>query len=182
MERYRCPECGEGEMVSAVVPEHKTKLGGRPVKVADAVVARCTRCGKTHVTAKELKRWERIQREQTQKSGFVPSGSEVRVLRERLGLSASNLAVLLGVTRQTVYVWESEDMGPMPIGPAALLLKLLEAEAGRDSAELYSKLRDLAIARSAAVAEDLPGKTAAHKVDSQVGLKRAVAEWQPTGV
>ncbi len=121
-------------MVVEVVADHRTKLGGVPVRVKDARIAKCNHCGETSVSAKELERWERLQQEQLQQGRQIPSPAEVRRIREWVGFSVADFAALLGVTRQTVYAWEREDTGGMQLGPAALMVKLLaEENAGRIS-------------------------------------------------
>ena len=155
MQKYKCPECGKGEMLPEIVPVYQTKLGGIPVEVKNAELARCTNCGKTNITAGEIKRWECLQREQLQKAGSIPTPREVKALRERLGLSNIKLAALLGVTRQAVYGWESDEIGPMSLGPAALMLKLLEAERRGRVSGVYALLRELAKVRGVAES-DLP--------------------------
>lgn len=132
MTGFKCPCCGIGEMVVEVVPDHRTKLGGVPVQVKDARIAKCNHCDETSVSAKELERWERAQQEQLQEGRQVPSPAEVRQIREALGFSVADFAALVGVTRQTVYAWERVDTGGMQLGPAALVIKLLaEENAGR---------------------------------------------------
>ncbi|MHC4698803.1 MAG: type II TA system antitoxin MqsA family protein [Planctomycetota bacterium] len=132
MTAFKCPTCGIGEMVVEVVADHRTKLGGVPVQIKDARIAKCNHCDETSVSAKELERWERLQQEQLQQRRQVPSPAEVRRIRESLGFSVADLAALVGVTRQTVYAWERVDTGGMQLGPAALVVKLLgEERAGR---------------------------------------------------
>ncbi len=132
MTAFKCPCCGTGEMVVEVVADHRTKLGGVPVRVKDARIAKCNHCGETSVAAKELQRWERAQQEQLQEGRKVPSPAEVREVRGWLGFSVADFAALVGVTRQTVYAWERVDTGGMQLGPAALVVKLLaEESAGR---------------------------------------------------
>lgn len=134
MTAFKCPCCGTGEMVVEVVADHRTKLGGVPVRVKDARIAKCNHCGETSVSAKELERWERLQQEQLQQGRQVPSPADVRRIREWVGFSVADFAALLGVTRQTVYAWEREDTGGMQLGPGALVVKLLaEENAGRIS-------------------------------------------------
>jgi len=59
---FQCPCCGIGEMVVEIVPDHHTKLGGVPVRIKDARIAKCNHCGETSVSAKEVERWLEVQR------------------------------------------------------------------------------------------------------------------------
>lgn len=47
-------------MVVEIVADHSTKLGGVPVHIKDAQIAKCNHCGGTSVHAKELERWEAL--------------------------------------------------------------------------------------------------------------------------
>lgn len=131
MTAFKCPCCGVGEMVVKAVPEHHTRLGGVPVQVKDAQIAKCNHCNETSVSANELHRWENVQQEQLREDRQIPSPVEVRKIRQWLGSSVADFAALLGVSRQTVYAWERDDTGGMKLGPAALVVKLLAEEKAR---------------------------------------------------
>ncbi len=147
MAGFNCPYCGEGKMVLETAPDHVTQLGGVPVEVEDAQVSRCTQCGQTTVSAREIKRWRRLQQEQLQARGQIPTPEEVKRTRELLGLSVSDFASLLAVTRQTVHAWERPDAGGMQLGPAALLVSLLVGEVDGKSGSVYAQLLRTAIDR-----------------------------------
>ncbi|MHC4442686.1 MAG: type II TA system antitoxin MqsA family protein [Planctomycetota bacterium] len=132
MSEFTCPYCGKGKMSLEVVPKHITRLKGVPVVVENARISKCPECSETSVNAKELKRWHAIQQAQLQAKEQVPSASEVKRIRNALGLSISDFATILGVTRQTVHAWEHSETGGMQLGPAAILINILNEEiAGR---------------------------------------------------
>jgi DNA-binding transcriptional regulator YiaG len=56
---------------------------------------------------------------------FVVSPPEVRVLREKIGLSQSEFAGLMQVSIKTLQNWEQGRRNPT--GPAAALLKIVAA-------------------------------------------------------
>lgn len=60
---FKCPCCGIGEMITEVIKDYSTKLGGLPVKIKNAHIAKCNHCHKISVHVKELERWERLQKE-----------------------------------------------------------------------------------------------------------------------
>ncbi len=64
MSGFTCPMCGKGSMVTEIIADHHTKLGGQPVRVKDARIAKCDHCSETSVLATEIERWEKIQKEQ----------------------------------------------------------------------------------------------------------------------
>jgi putative zinc finger/helix-turn-helix YgiT family protein len=128
MTNPQCPNCEGGKLVKSLVPRYQARLGGIPFEIENARLWRCDSCDEIVVTAEDLKDWRKAQRAYLQLKGGVPSGDRVRRLRERLKLSAADLAALLAVTRQTVHAWEREGLQALQIGPAALLLLLLELE------------------------------------------------------
>lgn len=150
MAGFKCPYCGAGEMVLECSPDHVSHIGGVPVTVPDAQVSKCTSCGRTTVSAKELKRWRRIQQAQLQTAGHVPSPEEVRRIRESFGLSVSEFACLLAVTRQTVHAWERRGAEGMQLGPAAILLRLLAKEVAGKATDVYAHLLSEAAERGQA--------------------------------
>jgi DNA-binding transcriptional regulator YiaG len=115
-------------MTPEVISEFSTRVGGVPVVIPEAHISKCTNCGETSVGAKELKRWELIQKEQLRDAGQIPSAGEVTRIREAIGLSVSDFAKLLGVTRQTIHAWEREGCAALQLGPGALLLEVLAGE------------------------------------------------------
>lgn len=128
MATVKCPNCGQAALARKIVPLYEARLGGLPVRVENAEFAECSACGETVVRAQEMKRWQQAQQEQLRAGGHIPSPDEVKRVREHFGLSVSDFAGLLGVTRQTVHAWERPGLDALPLGPAALLIGLLREE------------------------------------------------------
>ncbi len=120
-----CPYCGAREMRAKTVAQYQTQIGGIPFAVKNAKMAECGNCGRKAFEAKELKRWELELRKHMQARGGLVTPKRVREIRESLGLSVSQFAALVAVTRQTVYAWEHDESAGMHLGPAALLLGLV---------------------------------------------------------
>ena len=53
---------------------------------------------------------------------------DVRAIRDKLGLSQSQMAALLNVSKRTLENWEQGRRGPT--GPAQALLRIMEREPG----------------------------------------------------
>jgi putative zinc finger/helix-turn-helix YgiT family protein len=147
MNKTKCPYCGKQEMELEIVPRHTTRLGGADVSVDDARISRCGNCNRIMVAAEELKRWRDIQRRQLQESGHTPAPQDVREIRRSYSLAVTDMAALLGVTRQAVHGWERSDSGPMPMGSAALILNLLKAELEGRCHGVFAELASAAQAR-----------------------------------
>ena len=146
-----CPYCGRREMTLQIEAEYATRLSGVEVRIGNARISRCGACGGTMVAADELKRWREVQRRQLQEQGHIPSAEQVRQLRRALGLSVADLAVLLGVTRQSVNAWEQPDGPPISLGPGALLIQLLRGELEGKCSGVLQGLVEAAAARGQAV-------------------------------
>ena len=136
-----CPNCPDGKLVLKIIPIFNTHFGGIPVQIPNAEIFECTSCRETTVSATELERWEQIQRDQLREDQHTPSPESVKRLRKALGLSVADFAALLAVTRQTVYAWERNDTKPMNVGPAALLIKLLDEEVAGNLEGIFATLR-----------------------------------------
>lgn len=168
MDKFACPTCGKGRMILETISSYSTKLGGIQVVVDDAKVSKCSVCGEISVSARELKRWRALQRNQLTEGAHVPRATDVRLIREKIGLSISSFASLLGVTRQTVHAWERPEGTKLPLGPAALLLKLIDKELREGISGCLDSLQNLASGRGQAV--ERIGST--HKLFSQHILRQ----------
>jgi transcriptional regulator with XRE-family HTH domain len=87
-----------------------------------------------------LERWRTIKEETLKSSGQIPTGADVKRVRESRGLSVTDFAVLLGVTRQTVYAWERAVDSAMKFGPPALVVLLLMEELRGTISNVYAAL------------------------------------------
>ncbi len=140
MANITCPNCSKAKMESIVVPDLEKKFEGVTIRVKDARISRCPNCKKESYSARELQRWKEIKRSLIESAGQIPSPEDVKRIRTALGLSVSDFAILLGVTRQTVHAWEKPGTPPMSFGPSALLILLLDAEAKRGVSDVFSQL------------------------------------------
>lgn len=120
-----CQKCKKGVFEMTVLPKFQTKLKGIPFVVEDAKFLQCPNCGEKVYDANEMERWEQVLKDHLQSKGLLITSEQVKELRDVAGLSVADLACLLGVTRQTVYGWESKSTGGVQFGPASLLLGLL---------------------------------------------------------
>ncbi len=128
MAKMSCQKCKKGMFEMTVLPKFQTKLKGIPFVVEDAKVLQCPNCGEKVYDAKEMERWEQVLKSHLQSTGLLITPEQVKELRDVAGLSVADLACLLGVTRQTVYGWESKSSGGVQFGPASLLLGILHDE------------------------------------------------------
>ncbi len=55
----KCPSCNDGMIVTTVVAEYATVMGGVPFVVKNARLEACNTCNETLWDIKEIIRWER---------------------------------------------------------------------------------------------------------------------------
>ena len=85
---------------------------------------------------RELKRGVEVAEEPKLKARFVPKG--LKSLRARLGLSASDFGLLVGVSGQSVYNWEAGKS--VPRGAQRAALAAARGLGKREAAERLKKL------------------------------------------
>lgn len=69
---------------------------------------------------------EIVQGEKTAARVTVFPETEVKLIREKVGLSQSRFALLIGVSKRTLENWEQGRRHPT--GPAKTLLRILDAD------------------------------------------------------
>src|SRR5262249_41372856 len=118
---------------------------------------------------------EKLQQEQLQAAGEIPTPEEVRRIRTALGLSVSDFAKVLAVTRQTIHAWERTGLNALQLSPAALLLGLLAEEiAGRGNGVFRFLLRKAAARGQEIQAPTTPrGGTGGNTTGSLILLRSA---------
>lgn len=129
-----CAECG-GPTETCLEVVHKV-LGQR--RYTNEVRAeRCTntRCREVYYEGKDLLDIEQLIVRQLAEHG-ITSGDEFRLLRKYQGLRVADLAVLLGVTPETIAQWEAGESAPSAPACASLAAmmrdQLASAPAARD--------------------------------------------------
>jgi len=89
-------------------------------------VSRCSNCGNYEISIPRIEELHRLIAKALIEKTTRFTGAEIRFLRKSLGLSATDFALRMGVTVETVSRWEH---GAAPIGPQAdRLLRLLVAQ------------------------------------------------------
>jgi putative zinc finger/helix-turn-helix YgiT family protein len=100
-----CPACG-----TAMI-ERRSKLrlpvNGEEIAVPSAAHLRCPRCGEVVLRFQDSKRLGEDAIAIYRKKHGLLSADEIRMLRERLGLTQARLAHLLRLGSNTVSRWES---------------------------------------------------------------------------
>lgn len=179
MRSRKCPSCSDGTMTEEVIAEHETSLGGVPFVVPDALIWKCSHCDETVVSAREMTRWQAVQRDRLQRDECIATPDAVKRLRQTLNLPVSAFAGLLAVTRQTIHAWERTDSSGMPLGPGALLIRLLELEISRDSSGVLADLARLARERGHASSASIESEIVRRLADVPRGATTCMRSRSP---
>jgi len=126
MFEYTCQECGKGTVKEKMIRNYKTKIKGYPFVVPEATVGICDRCKAEHFAAEETKRWNELFSQSLEKNKFFLLPKDIARVRESLGLSMENFALLIGSTRQSLYNWENHERPHPQSRMADLLIKLVD--------------------------------------------------------
>ena len=126
MFEYKCQECGKGTVKEKRIRNYKTKIKGYPFVVPEATVGICDRCKAEHFAAEETKRWDELFSQSLEKNKFFLLPQDIERVRESLGLSMENFALLIGSTRQSLYNWENHERPHPQSRMADLLIKLVD--------------------------------------------------------
>jgi putative zinc finger/helix-turn-helix YgiT family protein len=133
---YKCQECGQGTVVGELVPEYRTKIKGYPWTVRNARIGICDRCGAEHFDPNETLRW---RNEFEEKQSYL-TPAEIRELRQRLGLSMEQFAILIGCTRQSLYNWERGDRPSPQSRMADIFMRLVRESHSRGQIDILNFL------------------------------------------
>ena len=131
----RCPVCKQGSLRDASF-EHTLELADVEF-VGTVDGTECDVCGESFVSPDELQRFELLVADAVARKGLI-SGETFRFLRKALGLRATDLALRLGVTPETISRWEQ---GHRDVSRAAFaVLGNLVADARTGSEETRRRL------------------------------------------
>jgi len=112
----RCPSCKKSNLTKGTTTLERTFpfRSGKVRAVVDNVPALvCHGCGEALVTGEDLGRAELIAASRLIDAG-ARSGALLSWTRRALGLLATDLAALLGITAETVSRWENDRVEPEP--------------------------------------------------------------------
>lgn len=122
---YKCEECGTGTVRPTVRPRFEVTFDHVPFVIGDAVIGICDACGAEHFSGQEYKRWRELFQQSQQEQGCLLAPGEIREIRERLGMTMTDLAGLIGTTRQSLHHWEKDNRVAPQGRMADLMLRLV---------------------------------------------------------
>ncbi len=112
----RCPSCKKSNLTKGTTTVERTfrSRSGKVRAVVENVPALvCRVCGEALVSGEDLGRAELIAASRLLDVG-ARSGALLSWTRRSLGLLATDLAALLGITAETVSRWENDRVEPEP--------------------------------------------------------------------
>lgn len=147
MYNFTCQECGEGKIQAETRRDYRTKIGGYPFVVAEAVVGVCDSCGAEVFHPEELARWASLYEESIEERELLLTAELIRETREGLGLKRGDFARLIGCTRQSVYNWERPDRHSPQLRVVDILLRLIRASMIQEDVNVLRFLQEQAEAQ-----------------------------------
>lgn len=119
----KCIQCGGSMTVRQETRRAYAGLDG--VIVEGVQVRHCPHCGEEEISYSNIEQLHAQLALQLAQKEAALTPKEIRFLRTYLGLSGTDLARRMGVTKETVSRWERVDK-PLPMGPMAeRLLRLM---------------------------------------------------------
>jgi putative zinc finger/helix-turn-helix YgiT family protein len=115
----------------------------------------CPQCGEAYLSAETVRAMERLVAESLARSG-EGTPEAFRFMRKALGLKATQVSKLFGVTPETISRWEHGERNPEPRAVKLLGALVVEHLAGRD--HLLDYLQSLDGVRPAAEAAGVPAR------------------------
>ncbi len=125
MFNYLCEECGKGTVTETVIKNYEINLFKKPFVVPSATIGLCDKCGVRNYHGNEMHRWKDLYGAWETKSADYLSPSQIRVLRNTLGLNQRDFAAFIGVTRQSLSVWENNKRPSVQPQSVDIILQLL---------------------------------------------------------
>ena len=137
----KCRECG-GSMTVEHDAVRRYDIGGLHNVVLHGVqVARCESCAEEDITIPRIGQLHRALADFYVRQPRLFAGDEIRFLRKHMGLSTSDFAQRMGVTRETVSRWENGTA--MGTSADRLLRVLVATHEPSDSYEIDDLLKEL---------------------------------------
>ena len=121
----KCETCNKGRYRTTPTKNYRTKVRGFPVVVPEATLVICDHCGDAYPDRKERQRIEALFDQQFADREALPSGEEIRALREEMGLALADFALFIGTTRNSLADYESGKRTLAASRSTALMLRAL---------------------------------------------------------
>jgi len=141
---FECQECHKGVVRAQQRADIPFKVDGIPFNVPEGTVGVCDNCGAEVLSAKECKRWRALFEQMQQQSDRLLCPEDIMGLKAQLGYTTTQLAGLIGATRQSVTQWMNASRVAPQSRMADVLLRLVRECLATDSVEVLPFLTSLA--------------------------------------
>jgi len=136
----KCPQGGT-RMQSRIEGRYGAGIEGASITLLGVEAHRCPRCGEEAFGIKNMVRLNRrIAQELVSKTARL-SPAEIRLLRLHLGLTVTELAARMGVSRSAASRWESATKPLALRAPPEQLLRLMVAVERRRACPSWASAR-----------------------------------------
>ncbi len=140
MYNYHCEECQNGIVKETMMKNYEVKIFEKPFVVPYAKIGLCEECGSFNFDGKEMHRWKDLYNAWEAKSEDYVSPKEIQLIRKSLGLTQRDFAVFIGVTRQSLSVWENDKRLSVQPQSVDIVLHMLFSELENDEKPVTEKM------------------------------------------
>jgi len=106
---HKCQKCHEGTIREEIKQNYTVELFDKDLEVKEARIGICDNCGAVNYSGKEVERWKKIYQKREARSEEYLGHNQIKKIRGYLGLTQQKFAELIGVSRQSISVWEQPD-------------------------------------------------------------------------
>ncbi len=140
MYNYQCEECSKGTVKKTVIKNYEVKIFEKPFIVPTATIGLCNTCGSFNYDGKEMHRWKDLYTAWEAKSEDYLSPQKIQKIRKSLLLNQSEFAAFIGVSRQSLSVWENDKRPSVQPQSVDILLQMLFSELSADNKPVTAKM------------------------------------------
>ena len=127
MATISCAVCNS-EKIKKVRKEFSAKYNQMPISIPDAEMYECTSCGERFFTPDQAKAVSLAVKRQARAEAGLLTPEEIVAIRQKLGLSQSELERLFGLGSKVVTRWETGRVVQSKTADVALRLLALDPE------------------------------------------------------
>ncbi len=140
---YICEECQTGQVKDKKIKNYEIDFYQDKFTVPYAIVGECDKCGAIYYAGEELHRWEQEYKKWQTKSKLYLAPEKITEIRDYLNMKQKDFADFLGVSRQSLSVWEKPDRPSVQPKNVDIILRILHSEISATAQPTIQKMMEL---------------------------------------
>lgn len=137
---YKCEECGKGIVRDTEKTNYKVKLFKEDFRVKKAIIGICDNCEAINFAGEEIERWKKKYKKWQAKSAKYLAPEKVKEIRDNLDMSQKDFGKFIGVSRQSISVWEQPDRPSVQPKNVDIVFRMLYEELDSDQKPVINKM------------------------------------------